>query len=172
MEIIRQIQELIWWLVRQALQFVAFILWAAFFPLVLFALPAVLILHNPRGDYSSMGAVFFCIAPWSCAFYMALSVHSPGVRQWKREGRDVGVFACKWREAHGGMFCTLAKSSMYMFGALFSSYILEFFFLFAWHQIPMPQPTKLLLTFELLPFAAYAPAILLWVTRSLRGSEV
>src|SRR5262249_7370308 len=127
---------------------------------------------NPRSDYSSLGVVFFCIAPWSCAFYMALSVHSPGVRQWKREGRDVGVFAYKWREANGGVVFTLAETSMYMFGALFSSYILEFFFLFAWHQIPMSQPAKVLFTFELLPFVAYAPVILLWVTRSLRGSEV
>ena len=77
MEIIRQIQELIWWVVRQAVLFVAFVIWAALFPLVLFA----------------------------------------------------------------------------------------------WHQIPMSQPAKLLLAFELLPFAAYAPVILLWVTRSLRGRE-
>jgi hypothetical protein len=171
MEIIRQIQELIWWVVRQAVLFVAFVIWAALFPLVLFALPAVLIRHNPNGDYSSMGVIFFFAAPWSCAFYMAISVHRPGIRRWKREGREVGVFACKWREAHGGMFGTLAKSSLYMFGALFSSYVLEFFFLFAWHQIPMSQPAKLLLAFELLPFAAYAPVILLWVTRSLRGRE-
>lgn len=171
MEIIRQIQELIWWVVRQALLFVAFVLWAAFFPLVLFMLPAALIWHNPRGDYSSLGTIFFFAAPWSCAFYMALSVHSPGVQRWKREGRDVGLFACKWRKAHGGVFCTLVKSSVYMFGALFASYVLELFFLFAWHQVPLPQPAKLLLTFELFPFAAYAPVILLWMTRRLPRTE-
>jgi|SRR5215831_2313733 len=172
MEIIRQVQGLIWWVVKQGFQFIAFVLWAALFPVVLFALPIVLIWHNPSGNYSLMGAVFFCIAPWSCAFYMALSVHAPGTRRWKREGRDVGVFAYKWREAHGGMFCTLVKSSLYMFGALFASYVLEFFYLFASHNVPLPQPAKLLLTFELFPFAAYAPVIVLWVTRWLRNSEV
>jgi hypothetical protein len=172
MEIIRQVQELIWWVVRQALQFIAFVLWAASFPVVLLVLPVVLICHNPRADYSLMGEVFFWAAPWSCAFYMAMSVHSHSVRQWKREGRDVGVFAYKWREAHGGMFCTLVKSSVYMFGALFASYVLGFFYLFAWHCVPLHQPAKLLLGFEFFPLAAYAPVILLWVTRWLRGSEV
>jgi hypothetical protein len=172
MEIIRQVQELIWWAVKQALQIIAFALWAALFPVALLVLPVVLIWHKPSGDYSLMGEVFFWAAPWSCAFYMAISVHWHRVRQWKREGRDVGVFAYKWRMSNGGIASTLMKSSVYMFGALFASYILGFSYLFAWNHVPLPQPAKLLLGFELFPLAAYAPVILLWVTRWLRGSEV
>jgi hypothetical protein len=171
MEIIRQVQELIWWVVRQALQFIGFVLWAALFPVVLVVLPIALIWNSPSGDYSLMGEVFFWAAPWSCAFYMALSVNYHSIRQWKREGRDVGMFAYKWRMAHGGIVSTLIKSSLYMFGALFASYILGFLYLFAWNCVPLPQPAKLLLGFELFPFAVYAPVILLWVTRWLRGSE-
>ena len=172
MEIIRQVQELIWWVVKQALQLIAFVLWAALFPVVLVVLPAVLIWRNPSGDYSLMGEVFFWAAPWSCAFYMVISCHWHSVRQWQREGRDLGVMGWKWREANGGMFCTVLKSTVYMFGALFASYILGFLYLFAWNCVPLPQPAKFLLGFELFPLAAYSPVILLWVTRWMRGSEV
>ena len=172
MEIIRQIQELFWWVVKQALQLIAFVLWAALFPVVLVVLPAVLIWHKPSGDYSFMGEVFFWATPWSCAFYMVISCHWHSVRQWQREGRDLGVMGSKWREAHGGMFCTVLKSTVYMFGALFASYILGFSYLFGWNYVPLPQPAKLVVGFELFSVAAYAPVILLWVTRWLRGSEV
>jgi len=171
MGIIRQVQEFIWWVVKQALQFIAFVLCAALFPAVLFVLPAVLILQNPNRDFSLMGEVFFWTAPWSCAFFMVLSVHWHSVRQWQREGKDLGVMGSNWREAHGGMFCTVFKSTVYMFGALLASYIFGALYLVAWSYVPLPQPAKAFVGFELFPFAAYAPVILLWVKRRLRGSE-
>jgi len=76
-----------------------------------------------------------------------------------------------WRDAHGGIFCTVLKSTVYMFGALFGSYIFEYMYLFAWKRVPLPQPAKLVVGFELFPFAAYAPVILLWVIRGCAAAK-
>lgn len=168
-DILGSARELFWGVVAQVFWFMAFVIVAALAPVVLFVLPAILILRNPSGDYSLMGCVFFFAAPWSCAFFMAISVHWHSARQWRREGRDSGVMGSNWREAHGGMFSTLLKSTVYMFAALFASYILGFSYLYAWSYVPLPQPAKLLVGFELFPFAAYAPVILLWVWRWQRG---
>jgi len=171
-DILGTARELFRGIFAQALQFIGLVSVTALFPSVLFVLPAIVILRNPSGDYSLMGCVFFFAAPWSCAFFMAISVHWHSVRQWQREGRDLGAIGSKWREAHGGIFSTLLKSTVYMFGALFASYISGFLYLFAWnYYVPLPQPAKLLVGFELFPFAAYAPVILLWVTRWLRSGK-
>jgi hypothetical protein len=171
MEIIRQVQELIWWVVKQALQFIAFVLAAVLAPIILTVLPAVMIYQNPNVQYVWLEQIFFLTAPLSCAFYMVISTHWHSVRLWQREGRDLGVMGSKWREAHGGMFCTVLKSTVYMFGALFASYFFEVLYLYAFQYVPLTGTVKVLAYFELFPLAAYAPVILLWVTRWLRGSE-
>ena len=102
-DILGTARALVWGVIANVLQFIGLVSVMALFPAVLFVLPAILILRNPSGDYSLMGCVFFFAAPWSCAFFMAISVHWHSIRQWKGAGRDVGVFGCKWREAHGGM---------------------------------------------------------------------
>ena len=49
--------------------------------------------------------------------------------------------------------------------------LLGFLYFYAWNRVPLPQPPKLLVGFEMFPFAAYAPVILLWVIRWLRSGK-
>ena len=172
MEIIRQTQEFIWWVIKQALQFAAFCIMAALGPLMLVVLPAVMIYQNPNVQYVWLEQIFFLTAPLSCAFYMVISTHWHSVRLWQKCGRDLGAFGSKWRKANGGMPRTLAKSIVYMIVGLFASYFFEVLYLYAFQYVPLTGTVKVLAYFELAPFAVYAPVILLWVTRWMRRSEV
>jgi hypothetical protein len=164
--------EIVRWIIKQALQFIGFVLAAALGPVILTVLPAVMIYQNPNVQYVWLEQIFFLTAPLSCAFYMVISTHWHSVRLWQKSGRDLGTFGSKWRKANGGMARTVAKSTLFMIVGLFASYFFEVLYLYAFQYVPLTGTVKVLAYFELFPLAAYAPVILLWVTRWMRGSEV
>lgn len=78
-----------------------------------YVIPFFCIAANPQDNFSGLAQLYFWLGPMSAGFYMCLSCHLPSVRQWQREGR-----LKTWREDHGGLLHTAAKSTVYMFGGL------------------------------------------------------
>ena len=133
----------------------------AIFGPVLFVLPFVLIYQNPTADYKWLALTLFWIMPISAGFYTNLTWHLMSVRQWKREGGQ----PWKWVADNGGVFRTGARSIAIMFGAMFLSYFCETLFVYAYGCVNVSGVKSVIGTFALMPFATFAPVILLWLHR-------
>ena len=162
MELIRFIFRLI---VRLIAIHIAVYSFAIFGP-VLFVLPFILIAKFPTADYTWLALTLFWIAPISAAFYTNLSYHWMDVRQFRREGGKAG----EWTEARGGFARTSMKSIAIMFGALLASYTFEVLFVLAFSRVPFASSlTRELVGFALMPFATFAPVILLGLHRCMQN---
>jgi hypothetical protein len=96
---------------------------------------------------------------------MLVSCHWQTVHRARLEGR-----LSTWRETEGGMVRTAAKSTLYMFGGLFLSYLVEVLFVLAFSRVPFSSGLKReVVGFALLPFATFTPVILLWLCRWMRS---
>jgi len=129
-------------------------------PVGLFVVPLVLIAKNPH-DLSGLAQLCFWFGPLSCAFWMLVSCHWETVRKAQREGK-----LDNWRDAEGGIVRTVAKATAYMFAGLFGSYFFELALLLMF--VLLRFRGSLALRFALLPFATFAPVILLWLCRWMR----
>ena len=119
-----------------------------------YVIPFFCIAANPQGSFSGLAELYFWLGPLSAAFYMLVSCHWQTVRKAQREGRQA-----TWRETEGGMVCTVAKSTFYMFGGLFASYVFEVLFVLAFGYVPYSVASGVsreFLAFAILPFATYA----------------
>lgn len=167
-DILGTARELFWGVVAQVLQLMAFVIVAALAPAILVVLPLCLIWQNPSQDLTWLAQTFFWTAPLSCAFYMVVLCHWHSVRQWRREGRDLGPAGSKWREAHGGMVRTVGKSTGFMLLGLFGSFLCEIAFLIAFRRVPyamFDSTARLRLWFALFPLACYFPLFAAWFWR-------
>jgi hypothetical protein len=63
---------------------------------------------------------------------------------------------------------TVIKATLYMFAGLFGSFFFEIMFLVVFRFRP-GNPHAEMLWFTILPFATFAPVILLWLSRWMRG---
>ena len=134
-----------------------------------YVIPFFCIAANPQDNFSGLAQLYFWLGPLSCAFWMLVSCHWQTVRRAQREGR-----LATWRESEGGIVCTVAKSTLYMFGGLFASYVFEVLFVLAFAYVPYSVASGVAretLGFAILPFATYAPVILLWLWRWRRGRK-
>ena len=127
---------------------------------VLFLVPFFLIAKNPHDDLSGLAQLYFWLGPLSCAFYMCVSCHLQTVHRARLEGR-----LDTWRESEGGIVCTVTKATVYMFAGLFGSYFFEIVLMFVLLRLPGSPALR----FALLPFATFAPVILLWLWRWMRS---
>ena len=130
-----------------------------------YVIPFFCIAANPQDNFSGLAQLYFWLGPLSCAFYTLVSCHWQTVRKAQREGRQK-----MWRETEGGIVCTVAKSTFYMFFGLFGSFSFEVAFAFLFRLHP-GNPWNLALWFAMLPFATFAPVILLWLRRWQRSKE-
>jgi hypothetical protein len=136
-------------------------------PAILVVLPLLLILDNPSGDFPGLAQLFFWTGPLSCAFWMLWSCHWQSVRRWQRMGR-----LDTWRQDHGGLLRTVAKATIYLFAGLFGSFFFKILFLIAFRFLAFEwfdSASRYALWFALFPFSTFAPVILLWLARWLRG---
>jgi hypothetical protein len=147
------------WLERFILLNFVVILGSLIAPAASVALPLILLAGNPLADLSALAWALVFFGPVACAFWMILSCHWPSVRRWQREG-SVG----DWRDEHGGMVCTVAKSCFFMFAGLIGSFLFEILFSAACPFGSVPQGVW----FALLPLATYSPLIVLWLYRWTR----
>jgi len=132
---------------------------------LLYVVPFFCIVANPQDDFSGVAQLYFWLGPLSCAFWMLLSCHWPTVRRAQREGRLE-----TWRESEGGMLHTVTKATVYMFAGLFGSFVFEITFLVVFSFRP-GNPYREMVWFALLPFATFAPVILLWLRRWMRDRK-
>jgi hypothetical protein len=132
---------------------------------LLYVIPFFCIAANPQNNFSGLAQLYFWLGPLSAAFWMLLSCHWPTVRRAQREG-----CLATWRESEGGMLHTVTKATMYMFAGLLGSFFFEITFLVAFRFRPY-DPYRDILWFAVLPFATFAPVILLWLCRRMRGRK-
>ena len=128
-------------------------------------LPFTLIAANPHGNFSWLAQAYIWLGPLSCAFWMLVSCHWQTVRRAQREGR-----LATWRDSEGGIVCTVTKATLYMFAGLFASFFFEIAFAFVFRLRP-GNPYRDAVWFALLPFATYAPVLLVWLQRCIRGRK-
>ena len=132
---------------------------------LLYVIPLFCIAANPQDNFSGLAQLYFWVGPLSCAFWMLVSCHWPTVRRAQREGR-----LATWRESEGGIVCTVTKAFAYMVVGLFGSFFFEIAFLVVFSFRP-GNPYRDMLWFTILPFATFAPVILLWLRRWMRGRK-
>jgi hypothetical protein len=128
-----------------------------------YVIPFLCIAANPQDNFSGLAQLYFWVGPLSAALWMLLSCHWPTVRRAQREGRLE-----TWRESEGGMLHTVIKATVYMFAGLFGSFFFEIIFVVVFRFRP-GNPYRDMLWFTILPFATFAPVILLWLGRWMRG---
>jgi len=103
------------------------------------------------------GAQFlFWAGPWSCCFWVLLYSQLSASKFWL--GAE---HVREWRGANGGLLVTSAKATVWMFGALFFSYLAEFLMLF----LVRPSASGR----ALLPIFTYSPLCFAWCWRRLHG---
>jgi hypothetical protein len=132
---------------------------------MLYVIPFFCIVANPQDDFSGLAQLYFWVGPLSCAFWMLISCHWPTVRRAQREGR-----LATWRESEGGIVCTVSKAFVYMVLGLLGSFVFEITFLVVFSFRP-GNPYRDMLWFAILPFANYAPVLLLWLRRWQRNRK-
>jgi hypothetical protein len=139
---------------------------AAIFGPVLFIVPFVLIAKYPTADFTWLAVALFWVAPLSAGFYTNFYWHWTAVREWQREGGKPG----QWNEDNGGIVRTGLRSIVIMFSAWLASYVFEVLFVLAFSRVPLLSgTTRKVVGFALMPFATYAPVLLLWLHRWMRG---
>lgn len=135
-------------------------------PAIYLTMPFYVLATDSRRDLAVLARVMLLIGPLSCAFYMLVFCHWPTVRKAHREGR-----LHEWRDDAGGYGSTIPKAFVFMCIGLFGSIISEiaFYNLFC-------LPTGLAkwcaaVWFAILPLVSFAPLILLWIIRRMRGRK-
>jgi hypothetical protein len=132
---------------------------------LLYVIPFFCIVANPLDNFSGLAQLYFWLGPLSCAFWMLVSCHWPTVRRAQREGR-----LATWRESEGGIVCTILKAFVYMVLGLLGSFVFEITFVVVF-RFRRGNPYRDMLWFAILPFATFAPAILLWLRRWMRNRK-
>jgi hypothetical protein len=130
-----------------------------------YVVPFLCIVANPQDNFSGLAQLYFWLGPLSCAFWMLVSCHWQTVRRAQREDR-----LSTWRESEGGIVCTVLKAFVYMVLGLFGSFFFEITFVVVFRFHP-GNPYRDMLWFTILPFATFAPVILLWLSRWMRGRK-
>jgi hypothetical protein len=137
----------------------------AIFGPVLFIVPFVLIAKYPTADFTWLALTLFWVTPISAGFYTNFYYHWSSVKQWQRQGGQPGM----WNRDNGGLVRTGFRSIVIVFSAWFASYVFEVLFVLAFSRVPMPSAmARELVGFALMPFATFAPVILLWLGRWMR----
>jgi hypothetical protein len=130
-----------------------------------YVIPLFCIVANPQDSFSGLAQLYFWLGPLSAAFWMLVSCHWPTVHKARLEGRLE-----TWRESEGGIVCTVLKAFVYMVLGLLGSFFFEIAFVVVFRFRP-GNPYRDMLWFTILPLATYAPVILLWLSRWMRGRK-
>jgi hypothetical protein len=102
---------------------------------------------------------------------MVFICHWHSVRQWQRSGK-----LNTWRQVHGGMRHTLAKSIWFMVNGFIGSVAAEVIFSIGLGKV-FPErlsslnPESAALVFAIAPFFVFAPVLLVLVSRWIRRDE-
>lgn len=156
------VKELVKWALTQALLFLGIVTFGLSAPLLFTAGAEWLAWRYPA--YASIWAVAYLFAgPFACTFWMILICHWPAIRRARRAGR-----LRAWREDEGGYIRTMGKSFCFMILGFFGSAAAEGGLVYAAHRVSV-IPGHLMLFFAVAPFAAFAPVLLVLLSRCIRG---
>ena len=144
---------------------IVLILFFASAPLLYVIVPFWFLLRVAKLEViSDMLTIYLFCAPFVCAFWMTIVCHWQTVQKARRAGvRD-------WREAEGGMGCTVAKSFGFWFLGFFGT--IAALFVFCHFASPLlSTATGRLEFFATAPFAVFAPVWLVLLRRWMRGRK-
>lgn len=130
-----------------------------------YLLPPLLVFAAPHAHWGGLAEIYILLGPLSCAFWMLVSCHWQRVRKAQRDGR-----LDTWRESEGEMLRTVAKATLYMFAGLFGSFLCEIGLALIFRLDPRSEYNQAI-WFAMLPFATFAPVLLLWLIRRMRGTK-
>lgn len=122
-------------------------------------------------DMRVWGVLYFLLGPLACAIWMVFVCHWHSVRQWQRSKK-----LNTWRQDHGGMWHTLAKSIWFMVSGFIGSVAAEVIFAIALGKV-FPErlsslnPESAALVFAIAPFFVFAPVLLVLLSRWIRRDE-
>ena len=123
------------------------------------------ILAYRRSHIEIWAPIYFVLAPFACCIWMVFICHWHTMRQWQRAGQ-----LKTWRQDHGGIWHTLAKSIWFMVSGFFGSIIGEVIFLYGttlfWPNYV--DPRAYMLVFAIAPFFVFAPVLLVLLSRWIR----
>ena len=143
---------------------IALILFFASAPLLYVTVPFWLLRVAKLEVISDMLTIYLFCAPFVCAFWMTIVCHWQTVQKARRAG--VG----DWREAEGGMVCTVAKSFGFWFLGFFGTIAALFVFCHFAHPL-IYTATGRLEFFAMAPFAVFAPIWLVLFCRWMRSRK-
>jgi len=134
---------------------------------LLFTVGMQLMVHYCASTAPTWATIYFFVAPWFCAAWMApVARWSDVVANWQAVKMGTRVKCSK--EERIQRTCIGVVS---MFFGLIGSYIAEFAFGYEAHRMGM-IPNHLSLYFALAPFAVFAPCWLLVLSRIVRKPQV
>jgi hypothetical protein len=158
------IKELVKWVLTQALLLLGMLMFGLSAPLLFTVGAEWLAWRYPQ--YASTWAVIYMFAgPFACTFWMILICHWPAIQRARRAG---GLRT--WREDEGGCIRTMGKSFCFMIFGFFGSALAEGALMYAAHRMSV-IPGHLTLFFAVAPFAVFAPALLVLLSRWIRRDE-
>jgi len=108
------------WLLKTVFILIALIVVSFILPLA-----SLWLVRDPTG-----AQVVFWASPWVVAFWALLAYNLVGSKFWRGRGAVED-----WRARRGGYLCSVAKSTAWMFAALFFSYGCEFGVLWETHSL-------------------------------------
>lgn len=175
-DILGSAEKLIWDMLVLIVKYLATVAALVLIPAVFTVWP-LRVFWRDSADYlwfTWVAAIIYWATPFSCAFYMLILCHWHSIRQWQREGKDLGIMGSNWRAAHGGIVCTTLKSFFFMFVGLVGSFFFEILYIrtskYIGIDLYLPDhgteiTLKYALGYALLPTAAFTPVILLLLSR-------
>ena len=134
------------WLLKSLLILAVFVPFATALPVA-----ALWLCRTPGG-----AQFLFWAWPWSCCFWVQI-YSQLSAAPWRQGAEAVH----RWREANGGLLHTSVIACGWTFGALISSYVVEFTMLFLFRPSPSAR--------ALLPVFTYSPLCFAWCGRRLHG---
>lgn len=170
-DIIGTIKELVEWALKQVLLFLGIILFGLSAPLLFTVGMEILVWQG--SDMSTWAVVYFFLGPLASMIWMVFICHWHSIRQWQRERRDLGMMGSNWREAQGGIVCTVGRSLWFMLSGFFGSAIAEGVLIVTTFKIfPLGLTREgLMVFFAIAPLFVFAPVLLVLLSRWIRRDE-
>jgi hypothetical protein len=159
-------REFVKWVLAQILFLLGLILFGLSAPLLFTVGIEDLALSG--ADMRIWGVLYFLTGPFACCIWMVFICHWHTVRQWQRAGK-----LNTWRQDHGGMRHTLAKSIWFMVSGFFGSVAAEVIFAIGLGKV-FPErlsslnPESAALVFAIAPLFVFAPVLVVLLSRWIR----
>jgi hypothetical protein len=179
-DILGSFEKLVWGVIVQVLWLLGFVAFVAVAPALYFFFG----LFCARSGSADLPMIYVFTSPLPVAVWALFLCHWHSVRQWQREGRDLGVMGSNWREAHGGYAGTMSKSFVFMLAGGFFSWVAQMSAVaLHWYItgrgvffMPIyptdPTPTDLTIFWSLMPLVAFSPVVVLLISRWIRRDNV